>query len=172
MSNSRQEPPYSSDIKWPVQHLPISVGTLSFSNSNPITAVYKTKKNGNDIYIYKMPFLQRVRAELRLWKPPAPQEVMCYIIWVHVWVGTRSSGQHLPYQNTKGPLHQRGREESLQELSGLSLLTVSVEQLPLLHQVVLRILTTSDLEVNFWVCRLSMAIHLTGSFAFLWFWTL
>lgn len=64
-----------------------------------------------------MPFLQRVRAELRLRKPPAPQEVMCYIIWVHVWVGTRSSGQHLPYQNTKGPLHQRGREESLQGLS-------------------------------------------------------
>lgn len=70
-----------------------------------------------------MVFLQRVRAELRLRKPPAPQEVMCYIIWVHVWVGTRSSGQHLPYQNTKGPLHQRGKEESLQELSGFSLLT-------------------------------------------------
>lgn len=71
-----------------------------------------------------MPFLQRVRAELRLREPPAPQEVMCYIIGVHVWVGTRSSGQHLPYQNTKGPLHQRGREASLQGLSVLRLLRV------------------------------------------------
>lgn len=33
-------------------------------------------------------------------------------------------------------------------------------------------LTTSDLDVNFCVCRLSMAIHLTGSLAFLWSWML
>lgn len=33
--------------------------------------------------------------------------------------------------------------------------------------IFLKTLTTSDLGVNFCVCRLSMAIHLTGSLAFL-----
>lgn len=71
-------------------------------------------------------YLQRVRTVLRLWKPPASQEVMCYIVWVHVWVGTRSSGQHLPHQNTKGPLRQRGRGKSSQELSVTNISFVKV----------------------------------------------
>lgn len=94
---------------WLLSHYWVTIWTLCHYKLDFLhdTCVFRQNLFVITVWKVSMPtvkYLQRVRAVLRLGKPPAFQQVMRDIIRVDFWIRAGSSGQHFPHEHTKRPL--------------------------------------------------------------------